>query len=131
VRASDDVAALATTAGVEAEVRAPLEAYIRGHATGDPSHFLEAFLPSAHIEGLRDGDFVSWTLPEYQRLFPGHPAEDETRRRRRIDDVVVAGTIASATMTLEHGDTTFTDMFILVRTDAGWRIANKVYHRHQ
>jgi 3-hydroxyisobutyrate dehydrogenase-like beta-hydroxyacid dehydrogenase len=131
VRADDDIAALVTTATTTAEVRAPLEAYIRGHATGDPSHFLDAFLPSAHIEGLRDGAFVSWTLAEYQRLFPGHPAQDEAQRRRRIDDIAVAGTIASATMTLEHGDTTFTDMFLLVQTEAGWRIANKVYHRHQ
>jgi 3-hydroxyisobutyrate dehydrogenase-like beta-hydroxyacid dehydrogenase len=131
VRAGEDIAALATAARVEAEVRAPLEAYIRGHATGDPSHFLEAFLPSAHIEGLRDGAFVSWTLAEYQRLFPGHPAEDEAQRHRRIDDIAVAGTIASATMTLDHGPNTFTDMFVLLQTEAGWRIANKVYHRHQ
>jgi len=130
VRRDDDFAALVTAPAVDDGVRAPLEAYIRGHATGDPSHFLDAFLPTAHIEGLRDGTFVSWTLDEYMRLFPGHPAEDEAERSRRIDSIVVAGAIASATMTLWHGANTFTDMFVLVRTDAGWRIANKVYHRH-
>ncbi len=83
-----------------------------------------------NIEGLRDGTFVSWTLDEYMRLFSGHPAPDEAARSRRIDDVTVSGSIASATMTLRHGADTFTDMFVLVRTDAGWRIANKVYHRH-
>ncbi|MBX6748954.1 MAG: nuclear transport factor 2 family protein [Micromonosporaceae bacterium] len=130
VRPDDDFAALVTAPVVDDGVRAPLEAYIRGHATGDPSHFLDAFLPTAHIEGLRDGAFVSWTLDEYMTLFPGHPADDEAERSRRIDSIVVAGTIASATMTLRHGVNTFTDMFILVRTEAGWRIANKVYHRH-
>lgn len=130
VRPDDDFAALVTAPVVDDAVRAPLEAYIRGHATGDPSHFLDAFLPTAHIEGLRDGTFVSWTLDEYMTLFPGHPADDEAERTRRIDSIVVAGTIASATMTLRHGANTFTDMFILVRTESGWRIANKVYHRH-
>jgi 3-hydroxyisobutyrate dehydrogenase-like beta-hydroxyacid dehydrogenase len=130
VRPDDDFAALAMAPAIDDGVRAPLEAYIRGHATGDPSHFLDAFLPTAHIEGLRDGAFVSWTLDEYMTLFPGHPAEDEAQRSRRIDAIVVAGTIASATMTLRHGANTFTDMFLLVRTEAGWRIANKVYHRH-
>ena len=33
-------------------------------------------------------------------------------------------------MTLRHGETTFTDMFVLLRVDGGWRIANKVYDRH-
>jgi 3-hydroxyisobutyrate dehydrogenase-like beta-hydroxyacid dehydrogenase len=126
----DDIAAVAGASTRDPEVLAPLHAYIRGHATGDPIHFTSAFLPSAHIEGLRDGVFVSWTLDEYVRLFPGHPAADEAQRSRRIDEVSIAGTVATATMTLRHGPDTFTDMFLLVRTDAGWRIANKVYHRH-
>jgi hypothetical protein len=108
----------------------PLHAYIRGHATGDPAHFREAFLASAHIEGIRDGAFVSWPLDEYCALFGGRPAADEATRKRHIDDVRVYGTVASASMTLEHGADTFTDVFLLVRVDGGWRIANKVYHRH-
>jgi hypothetical protein len=32
-------------------------------------------------------------------------------------------------MTLWHGADTFTDVFLLMRTDDGWRIANKVYDR--
>jgi len=107
----------------------PLRAYVRGHATGDPAHFRAAFLPTAHIEGIRDGSFVSWALDEYCGLFPGHPADDEPERRRRIEAVHVEGTVASATMTLWHGADTFTDVFLLVHTADGWRIANKVYHR--
>ena len=37
---------------------------------------------------------------------------------------------ATATMTLWHGADTFTDVFLLIRTDGRWRIANKAYHRH-
>lgn len=108
----------------------PLHAYIRGHATGDPAHFRSAFLPTAHIEGIRDGAFVSWSLDRYCALFPGRPAPDEPARSRRIDTVAVHGTVATAAMTLFHGADTFTDIFLLVRGGDGWRIANKAYHRH-
>ncbi|QOV38556.1 nuclear transport factor 2 family protein [Streptomyces ferrugineus] len=125
-----DIAVAATVPAVEDAVLEPLRAYIRGHATGDPTHFRDAFLPTAHIEGIRDGAFVSWRLDEYCALFPGRSAPDEPTRSRRIDVVDVHGTVATATMTLSHGTDTFTDIFLLVRVDDGWRIANKAYHRH-
>ncbi len=125
-----DIALAATTPAVGDDVLAPLRAYIRGHATGDPAHFREAFLPTAHIEGMREGTFVSWRLDEYCALFHGQPAPDELARSRRIDAVDVHGTVAMAAMTLWHGADTFTDIFLLVRADGRWRIANKAYHRH-
>jgi hypothetical protein len=120
---------VADTVSVPAEVLAPLEQYVAGHATGDPAHHRRAFLPGAHIEGIREGRFVSWDLDEFCSLFPGRPAEDEPQRRRRIDEVRVAGTVATASMTLWHGPDLFTDVFLLVRTDGRWAIANKAYHR--
>jgi hypothetical protein len=108
----------------------PLLAYIRGHATGDPAHFRAAFLPTAHIEGIRNGAFVSWPLDEYCALFHGQPAADEPSRSRHIDTVDVSGTVATASMTLNHGADTLTDVFLLVLVDGRWRIANKAYHRH-
>lgn len=111
------------------EVLAPLRAYVRGHVTGDASHFREAFLPSAHVEGLREGTFVSWSLEEYCSLFAGKPAPDEAGRRRRLESLAVVGSVGTAVMTLEHGADTFTDVFLLVRLDGHWRIGNKAYHR--
>ncbi|MFF8934749.1 nuclear transport factor 2 family protein [Streptomyces paradoxus] len=125
-----DIAVAATVPAVEDAVLEPLRAYIRGHATADPTHFRDAFLPTAHIEGIRDGAFVSWRLDEYCALFQGQPALDEPTRTRRIDAIDVHGTVATATMTLQHGADTFTDIFLLVRADGSWRIANKAYHRH-
>ncbi|MBG0855016.1 nuclear transport factor 2 family protein [Streptomyces spinoverrucosus] len=127
----DDIAVAATVPAVDDAVLEPLRAYIRGHATGDPAHFRDAFLPTAHIEGIRDGAFVSWGLDEYCALFHGRPAPDESTRSRRIDAVDVHGTVATATMMLWHGADTFTDVFLLVHVDDGWRIANKAYHRDQ
>jgi 3-hydroxyisobutyrate dehydrogenase-like beta-hydroxyacid dehydrogenase len=125
-----DIALAAMAPAVGDDVLAPLRAYIRGHATGDPAHFREAFLPTAHIEGMREGDFVSWRLDDYCALFDGQPAPDEQARSRRIDAVDVHGSVATASMTLRHGADTFTDVFLLVRVNGQWRIANKAYHRH-
>ncbi|QCD56470.1 nuclear transport factor 2 family protein [Streptomyces hawaiiensis] len=124
-----DIAVAATVPAVEDAVLVPLRAYIRGHATGDASHFRDAFLPTAHVAGIRDGAFVSWCLDEYRALFHGQPALDEATRSRRIDAIDVHGTVATATMTLWHGADTFTDTFLLVHDDGRWRIANKAYHR--
>jgi 3-hydroxyisobutyrate dehydrogenase-like beta-hydroxyacid dehydrogenase len=125
-----DIAAAATAPPPDDAVFEPLRAYVRGHATGDPAHFRDAFLPTARIEGIRDGVFVSWPLDEYCALFAGAPAPDEATRSRRIDDIKVTGSIATASMTLWHGADTFTDIFLLMQVDGAWRIANKVYHRH-
>lgn len=125
-----DIAQAVVTSPTDAAVLAPLYAYIRGHTTGDPRHFREAFLPTAHVEGLRDGAFVSWPLSQYLTLFNGTPALDEATRSRTIDAVTVRRSVATAWMTLHHGDTMFTDVFLLVHTEDGWRIANKAYHRH-
>lgn len=106
----------------------PLHAYALGHATGSPDHFRRAFRDTAHIEGIRDGAFTSWEMETYCGHFDG-PAEDEEERSRIVDSVQVTGTVATAAMTLHHGENVFTDLFLLVRDADGWQIANKVYHR--
>jgi hypothetical protein len=111
----------------EAGVRAVINQYFRGHATGDGAEMCKAFLPTAHIEGLRGGQFASWTAEEYCGRFPGEPAGDESSRVRTIDSIDVAGTAAMARATLVHGATTFTDYFVLLKVDGAWKIANKVY----
>jgi Putative lumazine-binding len=111
----------------ESGVRAAIEQYFKGHATGSPDEMRKAFLPSAHIEGIRNGTFTSWTAEEYSSRFSGKPAEGERARRRTIDSVDVSGNAAMARATLVHGGTTFTDYFVLLKVDGGWKIANKVY----
>ena len=61
----------------EAGVRAAINQYFRGHATAQRDTMAAAFLPSAHIEGIRDGVFTSWTVSEYAGRFTGRPAADE------------------------------------------------------
>lgn len=121
--------ALAQHATEESAARKPLEAYLQGHATGDGSFMRQAFLPTAHIEGIRDGKFLSWTAEEYIAGFNGKPAADEARRRRSIDLVDVRGNAAMARVTLAYPSGTFTDYFVLLKVDGEWKIANKVWTR--
>ena len=109
--------------------RKPLEAYLQGHASGEAAHMRQAFLPSAHIEGIRDGKFLSWTAEEYIAGFTGKPAADEAQRKRWIDRVDVSGDAAMARVTLDYPTGTFTDYFVLLKVDGEWKIANKVWTR--
>ena len=111
----------------EAGVRAAINQYFRGHATASADEMRKAFLPTAHIEGNRQGRFVSWTVDDYVANFKGKPAADESSRKRTIDTIDISGTAAMAKATLVHGGTTFTDYFVLLKVDDEWKIANKVY----
>jgi hypothetical protein len=119
--------ASAQGSGEEAAVRAAVQQYLKGHATGSADEMRKAFLPTAHIEGIRNGTFTSWTAEEYASRFTGKPAADEATRKRTIDSVNVSGTAAMARATLVHGATTFVDYFVLLKVDGQWKIANKVY----
>ena len=112
-----------------AAVRKPLLAYLQGHATGDGSWMRQAFLPSARIEGIRDGKLLSWTVDEYVAGSTGKPAADEARRKRSIDRVDVTGNAAMARITLDYPAGKFTDYLLLLKVDGEWKIANKVWTR--
>lgn len=109
-----------------AGIRATIQHYFQGHATGDPSHFRKAFLPTAHVEIIRDGKFTSWTLDEYCALFKGTPAADESSRVRTIDFVDVSNYTAVAKVTLDYPKLVFTDYFLLLKIGDEWKIANKI-----
>ena len=109
-------------------IRTVINLYFRGHATRMADTMRASFLPTAHIEGLRNGQFVSWTVDQYVSSFKGDVPADEASRTRVIDVVDRVGTAAMVKATLKHGATTFTDYFVLLKVDGTWRIANKVYH---
>jgi hypothetical protein len=110
------------------QIRDVVGVYFRGHATANAGTMRAAFLPTAHIEGIRNGTFTSWTVDQYVGNFRGTPAADEASRTRVIDVVDHVGSAAMVKATLKHGATTFTDYFVLLKVDGQWRIANKVYH---
>ncbi len=108
-------------------MRVPLEDYLKGHATGDGSQIVKAFLPTAHIEGIREGKFSSWTVAEYGALFSGKPSPEESKRKRWIDKVEITGNAAIGIIRFDYPTTKITDYMVLLKVDGTWKIANKVY----
>lgn len=114
----------------EEEIQAiePIKHYFLGHANDDAAFMRQAFLPTAHIESIREGVFTSWSLDVYCQRFKQQPAADEAMRKRTINWIEVKGTAACAKVTLVHGLTTFSDYFVLLKTGEGWKIANKAFY---
>lgn len=112
----------------EVAVRAAVEHYLQGHATGDGAHMRIAFHPEAKLFFIRDGAFMQRTSADYIAGFSGQPAADEAQRRRRIDDVDVTGTAAVARVVLDYPNALFTDYLSLLRIGDEWKVVNKIFH---
>lgn len=116
------------SADEEAAVRIPLEAYLRGHATGDKDAFRRAFWPEARLWWVRDGQLATRTSEEYINGGSGRPAADEAQRKRRIVSVHVTGNAAIGIIELDYPATRFIDYMALLKVGDEWRIINKSFH---
>lgn len=131
------VSALAVTAGAwmnaraadEAAVRAALNHYIQGHATGDPSHMRIAFHPAARLFWSSADTLATRTSEEYISRSPGKPAADEASgvRKRRIESVDVTGNAATGKIVLDYPDAYIVDYMSLLKTNGEWKIINKIF----
>lgn len=108
--------------------RAPIENYIKAHATGDAIFMRKAFHPDAKIYSYRDGKLQTLTVDEFAKLFPGKPAANEAQRVRRIESIDVTGDAASAKVYLDYPTVTFTDYMALLKVDGEWKIINKTFN---
>ena len=115
------------TAGEEAAVRAAVQHYLLGHATGDGSHHEMVFHPQAKLFWMRDDSLNTRTSAEYIAGSSGSPAEDEDQRRREITMVDVTGDAAVAKVVLDYPTALFTDYMSLLKIDGEWRIVNKTF----
>ena len=111
----------------EAAVRAALEHYLRGHATGQGEHFRKVFHPDSKLFAVREGKYWQLTSDEYIARAPGKAAADEAQRKRTIDSVDIAGNAASAKIVLDYPQVKFTDYMSLLKIDGEWKIINKTF----
>ena len=111
----------------EAGVRAALEHYMQGHATGDGAHMRAAFAPGAQLFWVQQGELRARTAEEFAAGFQGQPAPDEAQRRRWVEDIRITGNAAVATVVLDYPAVRFTDYMSLLKIGAEWRIVNKTY----
>jgi putative lumazine-binding protein len=110
----------------EAGVRKAIEAYFQGHATGQGEHFRRGMHADMRFSGLRDGKLFHRNLDEFAGGFPGKPAADEAKRKRRIVNIDITGIAASAKIELDYPDVFFTDYFLLLKVDGEWKIIDKI-----
>lgn len=114
--------------GEEAAVRAAIEHYFRGHATGDGENFKKVFHPDSKLFFIRDGKLTQVTSAEYISRAPGKPAEDEARRRRHIENIDITGNAAVVKLVLDYPSAKLTDYMSLLKVDGEWKIVNKIFY---
>lgn len=121
------VSAAPAPSNEEAAIRAAIEHYFQGHATGDGSHFRKVFHPESKLFAIREGKF--WQLPseEYAARAPGKPAADEAARKRRIESIDVTGTAAVVKIVLDYPAVKFTDYMSMLKVDGTWMIVSKIF----
>ena len=113
----------------EAAVRAALQHYIQGHATGDGAHMRIAFHPQARLFWSSADTLATRTSDEYIGRMSGKPAADEASgvRKRRIESVDVTGNAAIGKIVLDYPDAYIVDYMSLVKTKGEWKIVNKIF----
>ena len=106
-----------------------LQRYIDGARTGDIALLRSAFTEGARVSGSYSGKPVSWTLSEFcDALGKGGAAPG---LEARVVSIEHGGSAAMARLeALNWRGTRYTDFFVLVRHDDGWRIDSKVFFAH-
>lgn len=111
----------------EPAVRAALEHYLAGHATGDPKEFRQSFHDEARLMWIRDNAVVTRSDDEYIGGASGKPAPDEAQRKRSIESISITGSAASAKIVLDYPNAVLTDYMQLLKTPEGWKIVHKIF----
>jgi hypothetical protein len=113
----------------DAGIRAALNHYLDGHATGDGAHHRIAFHPVASLYWVNGDTLATRTSAAYAAGAPGRPAADEAQRRRRIVSIDRAGNAAIAKIELDYPGVRFIDYMSLLKVGGEWKIVNKIFHR--
>ena len=114
----------------EAAARAPLEAYMQGHRTGDATFMEKAFHPNARMTYMADTGLVVVPISEYigRMRTAGVRATPDTFPRR-VAMLNVAGNTAVARIDMELGSTVFADYMTIHKFADGWKIVGKSFYR--
>lgn len=89
-----------------------------------------SFHPNATISGYRGDELVEMSRDNFRNFVASQlaPAENGEPFDMKIDSVETKGRVAMVKVTDRYLNKLFTDMLLLLKTDEGWRIYNKVWH---
>ena len=116
--------------GADQDPRTAIEGYFAAHALGKGEFITHNFSQDAKIQFVEDGELKEWTRDDFARRFQ-QPATDEYRRVRRVERLDVSGTAASAVLTLDYPQVSFTDHVSLLKIGGQWKIVSKVFSADQ
>lgn len=114
---------------VPSAIAETLQRYIDGARSGDIDLLRSAFAEGARVSGSYGGKPVTWSLEEFcNAVAKGGSAPG---LEARIVSIEPAGGAAMARLeALNWRGTRYTDFFVMVRREDGWRIDSKVFHAH-
>lgn len=115
----------------EAGVRAALNHYLQGQATGQAEEYRKVFHADAKLVAVREGKYWQLSSEEFINRASGKPAADEAQRKRSIESIDIAGNAAMAKIVLDYPTVRFTDYMSLLKIDGQWKIVNKTFHAEQ
>lgn len=113
----------------EAGIRAALEHYLQGHATGDGAHMRIAFHPAAELFWISGDTLARRTSEAYAAGSTGRPADDEAQRTRRIVHIERTGNAAIGKIELDYPSGRIVDYMSLLKIGREWKIVNKIFYR--
>lgn len=91
-----------------------------------------SFHPNATITGYRagSGELVEMDYEGFRKFVSSQPppAENGEPFEMTLDSVEIKGRVAMVRVTDRYLNKRFTDLLLLLKTDDGWRIYNKVWH---
>lgn len=117
----------AANASEKDAVDAPLENYLKAHATGDAEYHKKAFHAEGSLIFIRDGKYTTRSFADYIAGSPGKPAVDEAKRKRWIESIDVVGNAATAKIILDYPNARLTDYMSLLKINGEWKIVNKIF----
>jgi hypothetical protein len=117
----------ASPSGEEAAVRAAIENYMQGHATGMGEHFRKVFHPDSKLFWIRDGQLTQRTSADYIAGAPGKPAADEAQRKRWIETIDITNNAAVVKVVLDYPNAKLTDYMSMLKINGEWKIVNKTF----
>lgn len=113
----------------EAAIRDMLEHYLEGGRQAKSEIMRPIFAENATMYWAEDGKITGGGIEElFLRVDARAPSPDMTYEIGPID---VSNSTATVRVELFNwGGNRFSDQFTLIKTDEGWRILQKVFHRH-
>jgi hypothetical protein len=111
-----------------------LQRYIDGARTGAIDLLRSAFTSGARVSGSYGGKPVSWSLDEFcDAVAKGGAAPELEARVVSLEysgGEHSSGAAMARLEALNWRGTRYTDFFVLVKQDEGWRIDSKVFFAH-